>query len=141
MPYSLSPPDLARASNRDTSWPSTASRCAQASPAGPAPTTATRLPVGAARSNGCTPAAISVSVAWRCRRPISTGRPSASIRTQASSHSVSVGHTRAHMPPRMFCSKMVRAAASGVPVWICRMKSGMSISVGHAAMHGASWQK
>jgi hypothetical protein len=35
----------------------------------------------------------------------------------------------------------VRAAASGVPVAICRMNSGMSIEVGQAVMQGASWQK
>jgi len=38
----------------------------------------------------------------------------------------------------MFCVRMVRAAASGPPVAICRMKSGMSIEVGQAAMQGAS---
>jgi hypothetical protein len=86
-------------------------------------------------------AAISVSVANRCSRPISTGLPSAASRTQAPSHSVSVGQTRAHMPPRMFASKIVRAAASGVPVAIWRMKSGMSIAVGQAVTQGASWQK
>jgi len=38
----------------------------------------------------------------------------------------------------MFWSKMVLADPSGLPVEICRMKSGMSIEVGHAFMHGAS---
>ncbi len=60
------------------------------------------------------------------------------MRTQASSHSVSVGHTRAHMPPRMFWLKIVLAEPSGLPVAISRMKSGMSIVVGQACMHGAS---
>jgi hypothetical protein len=41
----------------------------------------------------------------------------------------------------MFWSKIVRAAASGVPVAIWRMNSGMSIAVGQAVMQGASWQK
>ncbi len=41
----------------------------------------------------------------------------------------------------MFWLRIVRAAASGAPVAIWRMKSGMSIVVGQAAMHGASWQK
>ena len=138
MPNSLSPPPLARASISTTSWPSIASRCAQASPAGPAPTTATRLPLGAARGNGCPPFAISASVAKRCSRPISTGRPSAASRTQASSQSVSVGQTRAHMPPRMFWARMVRAAAFGGAAAISRMNSGMSIEVGQAATQGAS---
>ena len=39
-----------------------------------------------------------------------TGLPSAASRTQASSHKVSVGQTRAHMPPMMLASKMVLAA-------------------------------
>ena len=43
-----------------------------------------------------------------------TGLPSAASRTQASSHSVSVGQTRAHMPPMMLASKMVAAAPSAV---------------------------
>ena len=35
-------------------------------------------------------------------RQIATGTPEAAARTQASSQSVSVGQTRAHMPPRIF---------------------------------------
>ena len=46
-----------------------------------------------------------------------------------------------HMPPRMFCAKIVRAAASGAPVAISRMNIGMSIEVGQAVTQGASWQK
>ncbi len=64
--------------------------------------------------------------------------PSATSRTQTSSHSVSVGQTRAHMPPRIFWSKIVLAEPIGLPVDIWRMNSGMSIEVGHAFMHGAS---
>ncbi len=41
------------------------------------------------------------------------------LRTQASSQSCSVGQTRAHMPPRIFWSKIVLAEPSGLPVWIC----------------------
>src|SRR6185312_14453262 len=44
MPYSLRPPSLLFASKMVTSCPSMASRCAQDRPAGPPPTTATRLP-------------------------------------------------------------------------------------------------
>ena len=80
-------------------------------------------------------------MAKRCSRPISTGLPSAASRTQACSQSVSVGQARAHMPPRMFRSKMVFAAARAVPVEIWRTKSGMSMAVGQAVTHGASWQK
>jgi hypothetical protein len=38
----------------------------------------------------------------------------------------------------MLASQIVFAATSGIPDWICRMKSGMSISVGQAWMQGAS---
>ncbi len=114
------------------SWPATASAWAQASPAGPAPTIATRLPLGAARLNGVLPVAICASTAWRCSRPIRTGLPSAASRTQASSHKVSVGQTRAHMPPMMLALRIVSAAPSGLPAATWRMKSGMSIEVGQA---------
>ena len=72
---------------------------------------------------------------------MATGLPSAASRTQASSHSVSVGQTRAHMPPMMLASKMVLAAPSRLPAAICRMNSGMSIEVGQAFWQGASKQK
>ena len=42
--------DDGEASTRVTAWPFIDSRWAQANPAGPAPTTAMRLPVGAPRS-------------------------------------------------------------------------------------------
>jgi len=141
MPYPFSPPALGFASNRSTACPFIARRWAQASPAGPAPTTAMRRPVGSARVKGCAPSAMRISVAKRCSRPISTGLPSAASRMQASSHSCSVGQTRAHMPPRMFCSKIVRAAPRAAPAWISRMNSGMSMAVGQAVTQGASWQK
>jgi hypothetical protein len=67
-----------------------------------------------------------------------TGLPSASLRTQASSQSVSVGHTRAHMPPKMLASRIVLPAPPALPVEICRMKSGMSMPVGQAVTQGAS---
>ena len=70
-----------------------------------------------------------------------TGLSSAEFRTHASSHSSSVGQTRAHIPPKMFSSKIVFAAPVGRPVEIWRMNSGMSMPVGHAVTHGASWQK
>ena len=47
MPYAASPPAFARASKIVTSMPCACSSAAQARPAGPAPTTATRLPIGA----------------------------------------------------------------------------------------------
>jgi len=41
----------------------------------------------------------------------------------------------------MLLSRIVIAAASGVPVAIWRMNSGMSMLVGQAVTQGASWQK
>jgi hypothetical protein len=40
----------------------------------------------------------------------------------------------------MFAFRMVRAAPRVLPVAILRMNEGMSMAVGHALMHGASWQ-
>ena len=74
------------------------------------------------------------------QHPILTGAPSAASRTQACSHKVSVGQTRAHMPPMILASRMVFAAFSALPVEIWRMNSGISIPVGQAATQGASQQ-
>ena len=60
------------------------------------------------------------------------------MRTQARSHRISVGQTRAQAPPKMFCSRMVTAAPFTLPVGILRMKPGMSMPVGQASMQGAS---
>src|SRR6218665_1653880 len=51
-PYSLRPPSFGRASNSTTAWPRSARPWAQARPAGPAPTTATRRPAAAGRRDG-----------------------------------------------------------------------------------------
>ena len=50
-----------------------------------------------------------VAFAWRASRPIRTGRVSAVIFTQTSSHSSSTGQTLAQVPPMMFSLRMVRA--------------------------------
>jgi len=42
--------------------------------------------------------------------------------------------------PWMLASKIVRAAPRTLPVEILRMNSGISMLVGHAVTHGASWQ-
>ncbi len=55
MPYMSTPPARCRASNMTTSWPQRAISPATVMPAGPAPTTATRLPVGAALTGSGTP--------------------------------------------------------------------------------------
>ena len=67
-----------------------------------------------------------------------TGLCSWAVRTQACSHRISVGHTRAQVPPMMLSSRIVTAAPLTLSVAIFRMKLGMSIPVGHASMQGAS---
>ena len=70
-----------------------------------------------------------------------TGFISAASRTHASSHNVSVGQTREHVPPMMLASRMVIAAPARFPAAIWRMNRGMSIAVGQACWQGASKQK
>ena len=67
-----------------------------------------------------------------------TGRSSCVLRTQACSHSTSVGQTRAHMPPMMFSLRMVWAEPLRLPLRIFWMKPGMSMPVGQAVVQGAS---
>ena len=52
------------------------------------------------------------------------GGPPSCSRTQAASHRTSTGQTRAHVPPRMFSSKIVAAAASGSPLCDLRDEAG-----------------
>ena len=49
--------------------------------------------------------------------------------------------TREHATPKMFRRRIILAAASGVPVAICRIKSGLSMSGGQATIQGALWPK
>jgi hypothetical protein len=66
------------------------------------------------------------------------GRSSSAMRTQAASHNTSVGQTRAQLPPKMFCSRIVNAEPRTFSVAILRMNDGMSMPVGQASMQGAS---
>ena len=50
------------------------------------------------------------------------------------------GVERAQLPPRMLADRMSVAAPCRLPVVMRRMKLGMSMPVGQAVMHGASWQ-
>ena len=59
-----------------------------------------------------------------------TGRSSCVLRTQASSHSTSVGHTRAHMPPMMFSLRMVCAE---LPTFVAGMVTDAGVSTRGAA--------
>ena len=116
MPYSLSPPAFSRGSKIvDVDGRRRASACAQARPAGPAPTTAMRLPVGRRARIGRFAGRHLRVDRVALQQADATGLPSAASRTQASSHSVSVGQTRAHMPPMMLESRIVLAAPSGFP--------------------------
>ena len=74
----------------------------------------------------------------RCSAPISTGLSSLVLRTQACSQSTSVGHTRAHMPPSGFDSRMVLAAPRMLSCAMRAMKLGTSMLVGQAVAQGAS---
>src|SRR4029077_8183552 len=47
---------------------------------------------------------------------------------------------RAQLCPRMLAERIVLAEPRILPVRICRMNCGTSISVGQALMQGASWQ-
>src|SRR4029077_12401608 len=60
--------------------------------------------------------------------------------TQAPSQRTSVGQTRPQLSPRMFASRMTRAAPRTFPVMTRLMKPGTSIRVGQAMVHGASKQ-
>ena len=117
--------------------PALRSSAAQASPAGPAPTIATRFPVGAPGTKNGVPASRWASIATRCSAPIAIGR-SIGPRTQAPSHRLSTGQTRAHVPPSGLAARIVRALPPRLPVRIAWMKPGTSIPVGQARTQGAS---
>jgi hypothetical protein len=71
-----------------------------------------------------------------------TGLPSAASRTQASfAQRLGRADAGAHAAEDVLVEDRLRRAASGVPVAIWRMNSGMSMEVGQAVMQGASWQK
>ncbi len=139
MPWSPNPPALALVSKTVTATPLRRSSAAQASPAGPAPMTATLADTDGPGAKNGSPLAASVSMAWRCRRPIEIGVSSAA-RTQAPSHRRSTGQAAAQVPPRGLAARIVRALPSTLPVAILRMKDGTSMPVGQARAHGASKQ-
>ncbi len=114
-----------------------ASSPAAVSPAGPAPTTATRRSFANAAARGQAPFAYAQSVAYRWSAPISIGGRPSWTRTQSRWQSTSTGQTRAHVPPRMFSAKIVDAAEPTSPVAIAATKVGTSTPAGHPATHGA----
>ena len=102
MPSVLSPPGIFFFSKMTLAWPSSASNPAAAMEAGPAPMSATFLPLfGFAAGNSDASGLLwsAVSVAKRCRRPMAIGSRPHVLYTHAPAHSTSTGHTRAHDAP------------------------------------------
>ena len=103
----------------DTAWcPSSARYAAHASDAGPAPTQRDALRLRPARlgsKSGRSASAVAVSVAKRCRRPIAIGVavPRRCRRTRPR-RAPRPGTPARTSTPRMFCSRIVRAAAAHV---------------------------
>ncbi|MNN82853.1 hypothetical protein D3C81_1998380 [compost metagenome] len=60
------------------------------------------------------------------------------LRTQACWQRISVGHTRAQLPPRMLAERIFCAAPCTLSCAMLRMNEGMSISLGQAFTQGAS---
>src|SRR5438270_142516 len=134
----MSPPPLLSFSKTVTSTPSLASKCAQESPAGPAPMMATFFPVDGLRENSCHFSLMALSVAYRCSLAMGIGSSCIKLYTQLPSHNFSTGQTLEQPPPNMFDSKMVCAEPRILSVVICLINFGMLMLVGHCLMQGAS---
>jgi len=116
-------------SKTTTSCPARASCCAAASPAGPEPTTATRLPVlsrGGCGTNG--PSAMTWSAMLRSIALMVTGS-SRRFSTHEASHGA--GHTRPVTSGKLFVSWRRRAASSMRPLCTRSFHSGMMFPSGH----------
>ena len=83
---------------------------------------------------------MAASTACRCSRPMAIGVRSQVLYTHAPTHSTSTGQTRAHEYPSRLADRITRAEPRRLPVPILRMNVGMSMPVGQAWTHGASWQ-
>ena len=114
-----------------------ASSPAQASPAGPAPITATRRPLRRRSPRIAAPACERAVGRVALQRADRDRPPPGSVRTQAPSHRTSTGQTRAQVPPSRFSAKIVSAAAAGSSAAIAPMKRGTSTPAGQATMQGA----
>ena len=135
MPYTSTPPAWCSASKIVTSWPCRIRSPATVSPAGPAPTTATFLPVGAALGGiKRLPCSRSQSAAKRSSLPMATGS-SFFPTIQSFSHWSSCGQTLPHTAGRLLRSFSLRAAPAKSPSAISAMKAGISISTGHPSRH------
>src|SRR5476651_799340 len=121
-----------------TSIPSRDNTCAHDNPAGPAPITATFLPVDGLRVNSGHFSLIAISVEYRCKRAICIGSSSIRLYTQAPSQSFSTGQTLEQPPPIILDEKMVCAEPLIFSVEICLINLGTSMLVGHDFIQGAS---
>ena len=135
MPYMSTPPALCSASKIVTSCPIWTRSPATVSPAGPAPTTATRLPVGAPIPGISTfPVTRSKSATNRSRRPMATGSPFFP-RTHGISHCSSWGQTRPHTAGSALVSLIFLAASMNFPLATRSMNSGIWTLTGHPFTH------
>ncbi len=135
MPYISTPPGSCSASKIVTSWPARTRSPATVSPAGPAPTTATRFPVGGAAPGISTlPVTRSKSATNRSRRPMATGSPFFP-RTQGISHCSSWGQTRPQTAGRALVSLIFLAASTNFPFATRSMNSGIWTPTGHPFTH------
>ena len=112
MPYSFRPPGLGLASKTVTSWP-----CRRESVgAGQGRRGRRRRPRCACRSRGARMKGCELALPSSQARRVALqradidGHASCALRTQARSHRISVGQTRAQVPPKMFSSRIVCAA-------------------------------
>ena len=124
------PPAISPASSTVTDAPSSASRCAAASPAGPAPTTATASP----RLFAATPAFAGIASTAARFRPRMSTPSSMEAREQARMHDAR--HSRPHADGSGLLARMIRAAASRSPRATAPTYAGTSCPSGHAMAHG-----
>ena len=110
-------------------------------PAGPEPTTATRLPFGAGGVGAWgVPCSASQSARKRSSRPIASGSPFLP-RMQSFSHCSSCGQTRPQTAGSAFFSLMVRMPAAKSPSATSPTKPGMSIPTGQPSTHPGFLQR
>ncbi len=131
MPKVSRPPISGLRSNTTGVTPLRTSTSAQPRPAGPAPITATRLPVGLTLDmSGRQPMAKAVSVMYFSTEPMVTA-PKPSLRVQAPSQRRSCGHTRPQTSGRVLVWCDSSAAARMLPSETSFSQLGMKLWTGH----------
>lgn len=131
IPKVSRPPISGFLSNTTGVTPLRTSTSAQPRPAGPAPITATRLPVGTTFDmSGRQPMAKAVSVMYFSTEPMVTA-PKPSARVQAPSHRRSCGHTRPQTSGRVLVWWLSSAAARMLPSETSFSQLGMKLCTGH----------